>query len=71
MGMTATQKRLAKIKESNPAAHDVLQKFWSESFGGMTLLGLDAQLHEAGLVGNEDPDIKYVIENIKRNIASQ
>lgn len=71
MGMTATQEALERIKEKDPAAHDILQKFWALSFkGGMTALGMNAQLND-NTINTDDPDIKFVMEQINLNISSQ
>ena len=71
MGMSKTQEALERIKQKDPAAHDVLQNFWALSFkGGMTSLGMNAQLND-NTVDTSDPDIKFVMEQINLNISSQ
>jgi len=70
MGMTATQEALARLKESDPAAHSVLEKFWQMSFGTLTHMAFDAELNEAQIDQNNS-DAKFIIEQINRNISSQ
>ena len=71
MGISKTQEALARIKEKNPATHDVLQNFWALSFkGDITSLGMNAQLND-NAVNTDDPDVKFVIEQIHLNISSQ
>jgi len=71
MGISKTQEALARIKEKNPATYDVLQNFWTLSFkGDITSLGMNAQLND-NAVNTDDPDVKFVIEQIHLNISSQ
>lgn len=69
--MTVTVEALARLTESDPATAELLTKFWDLSFGTLTSMAFDAQLNEAGLVDSTDKDVQFVIEMIKRNIASQ
>ena len=71
MGISKTQEALERIKEKDPATYDVLQNFWSLSFkGGMTALGMNAQLND-NTIDTDDPDVKFVMEQIHLNISSQ
>jgi len=71
MGISKTQEALARIKEKNPATHDILQNFWTLSFkGDITSLGMNAQLND-NAVDTDDSDVKFVIEQIHLNISSQ
>jgi len=71
MGMSKTQEALERIKEKDLDTYQVLQNFWSLSFnGGMTSLGMNAQLND-NTVNTDDPDVKFVMEQIHLNIANQ
>lgn len=70
MGMTVTQEALARLKKSDPTAHTILEKFWQMSFGTLTHMAFDAELNEAQIDQN-NPDTKFIIEQINRNISAQ
>ena len=65
MGITVTQRALARIEQVDPTAHAVLSSCMTSAFGGtLTVSGFQEILDEAGVLQSEDTDVDFVIESI-------
>ena len=71
MGITVTQRALARIEQVDPTAHAVLSSCMASAFGGtLTVSGFQEILDEAGVLKSEDTDVDFVIESIVMIIMS-
>ncbi len=72
MGVSATKTALARIKELDSSSHEILSALWEKSFSGeISQVFVNKQLSAANLLENNDKDIKFVIDMVKRNISAQ